>query len=765
MQIRHLHRTILGVLALGLAGLRAQPTSTATVTAPSTPTLRINEVLAANTQVAIGSGFPDAIELHNAGAAAVDLTGKSLSDDPAAPRKYTFVAGATIPAGGYLVVFADTNTSAPGIHAGFALDAEGDQVRLYDAGGGTTPPLIDSITFGFQLPNRSISRTGASANTWALTAPTLGAVNGTPLALGEPSSLKLNEWAGKIRYRLDHDMIELFGTTTTPVAIGRVRLTDNIAQPTRFTFPLLSFVEGRGFLPLYGADFAFGLDGDLETISLLGENNQLIDQAVVVNQPFDVSNGRSPDGASNSVELAIPSPGISNTTPFPAAYTALLQNLRITEVMYQPAAPSNSSDFEFIELQNTGATPLDLSGVRFTNGLVYEFPAGTTLAAGAYILVVNDRSSFNSRYPGRTPLLAPGGFNGALNNSGDTIALTLPAPWKVHILRFRFEPTWQPLASGEGHSLVIPAPATTAAQAWQERTTWRASAALNGSPGAPDTGQSTGGTPTVTARLVNLSILTDISLPGDFFTLGYVVGGPSGSKQVVVRAAGPSLIPLNVDGVLADPKFELYAGSTKTQENNNWGGSSTLSAAFSSVGAFAYAEPASLDAALVTNVGLGDNSVTVSANGSGTGKVIAEVYDATPASTLATTPRLVNVSVLKHLGDELTVGFVIDGTGSKTVLIRVIGPTLGLDPFRLSDVVLNPQFTLYADARIIGSNDDWGGTPALTTAFKQVAAFDLAGNSRDAALVAPLQPGKYTVVANGVGGTTGVAIVEVYEMP
>ncbi|WP_414660826.1 lamin tail domain-containing protein [Horticoccus sp. 23ND18S-11] len=754
--------------AAGFAGtVGAVPTSTATFTTPTTPAVRINEVLASNTRIANGATFPDLIELHNAGSSAADLSGKSLTDDPALPRKYVFPAGTNIPAGGYLVVYADTATTAPGLHTGFALDAEGDQVRLHDnpANGGV---LLDAIVFGFQIPNYSLSRTGAAANVWALTTPTTGAANAAPVPLGSPAAITINEWAGKITFRLDHDLIELFNPAAQPVAIGGVRLTDDVTQLNRFTFPALSFVDAAGFVPLYGADFVFGLDGDRETITLSGENNERIDQVAVLSQARDVSGGRSPDGSATLVTLPIPTPGISNQTPLPAAYTALLNNLRITEIMYQPAAANNSSSHEFIELQNIGTAALDLSGVRFTNGLDYTFPAGTTLAAGAFIVVVNDRSTFLSRYPGAAGVMAPGGYNGGLDNTGETLALTLPSPWNVHILRFRFEPEWYPSASGGGNSIVVTAPATTGAQDWKEKSTWRASAAVNGSPGAAEAGSPPTGAST--ARLTNLSILTSIATAGDNFTMGYVVGGAgtSGTKPILIRAAGPTLgaAPFNIGGSLGDPKLETYAGSTKTGENDNWGGTTTLSNAFAAVGAFAYFSPASLDAAVLASIAAGDNSVRVSASGNGTGTVIAELYDSTASTAMtATTPRLVNVSVLKALGTGLTVGFVIDGAGAKKVLIRAVGPTIGAAPFNVAGAVADPQLQLFSGQTVIGGNDNWGGTAELTAAFTQVGAFALPATSRDAAIVATLQPGSYTVQVSGVAGTTGVAIVEVYDVP
>ena len=165
---------------------------------------------------------------------------------------------------------------------------------------------------------------------------------------------------------------------------------------------------------------------------------------------------------------------------------------------------------------------------------------------------------------------------------------------------------------------------------------------------------------------------------------------------------------------LDDPKLELFAGSARTGGNDNGGGSSQLSAALAAVGAFAYTGPTSRDAATTANITTRDNSVKVSAVGSGTGKVIAEIYDATPsASFTTTTPRLINVSVRKHLGAGLTMGFVLGGSTPTKVRIRGIGPTLGA--FGVPGTVVDPQLALFNSASAkIGENHDWGGTAELT---------------------------------------------------
>jgi hypothetical protein len=232
----------------------------------------------------------------------------------------------------------------------------------------------------------------------------------------------------------------------------------------------------------------------------------------------------------------------------------------------------------------------------------------------------------------------------------------------------------------------------------------------------------------------------------------------------VIRAVGPSLSAFGIGDALPDPKLDLFTGSTPTGGNDNWGGGPDVVEAMRAVGAFAFASAASRDAAVLTSISSSEgNSVRVSANGGGTGTVIAEIYDASPAATFSpSTPRLINVSVNKHLGAGLTVGFVVGGSGSKTVLVRAIGPTLGT--FGVQGVVADPQLAVFLGANQIATNDNWGGGAALSAAFTQVGAFPLPLSSRDAAVVATLAPGNYTVQVNGVGGTTGIALVEVYEV-
>ncbi|MBI4623106.1 MAG: hypothetical protein HY736_07800, partial [Verrucomicrobia bacterium] len=99
--------------------------------------------------------------------------------------------------------------------------------------------------------------------------------------------------------------------------------------------------------------------------------------------------------------------------------------------------------------------------------------------------------------------------------------------------------------------------------------------------------------------------------------------------------------------------------------------------------------------------------------------------------------------MLKPLGTGFTVGFFVGGNGTKNVLVRAIGPTLGT-AFGVPGVVSDPQLTLYSGQTATAANDNWGGGSTLGSAFSSVGAFVLPTTSRDAAVVAGLSPGGYT---------------------
>ncbi len=273
------------------------------------------------------------------------------------------------------------------------------------------------------------------------------------------------------------------------------------------------------------------------------------------------------------------------------------------------------------------------------------------------------------------------------------------------------------------------------------------------------------------ARITNLSILTALAPGEPPFKIGTVLGGSGtrGAKAIVIRAVGPSLAALGVEGSLPDPKLSVFAGSGQdaplVASNDNWGGTDALNAAMAGVGAFQLAGQASRDAVVAPSLLLGDYVVEIAGADGATGTVLAELYDATPENQRTTaTPRLVNVSLLKPLGTGLVAGFTLSGEISGKVLVRAVGP--GLAPFGLSGTLANPRLTLYDRAgNEVASNDDWGGGVELGGAFGAVGAFRLEPASLDSALLASLQPGGYTVAVGSDSANRGIVLLEIYEVP
>jgi hypothetical protein len=278
-------------------------------------------------------------------------------------------------------------------------------------------------------------------------------------------------------------------------------------------------------------------------------------------------------------------------------------------------------------------------------------------------------------------------------------------------------------------------------------------------------------------RLVNLSSRLRV-VRGDAsrsVIAGFVVAGTE-SKQVLIRAIGPGLSGFGVTGALANPRLQLYSGSTLVAENDDWSNRADVSAIGDSVGAFRLNNN-SRDSALVANLAPGAYTAVVTGV-DGDGVALIEVYDAASNAPL-TAPQLVNISTRGFVDTgegNLIAGFVVTGNAPKRVLIRGVGP--GLSQFNVPGVVSDPMLRLYAagSSAVIAENDNWSAPQAvdasqvaatsadIAAASTATGAFPLPANSRDAAIVITLQPGQYSAVVSGLNSTTGAGLVEVYEL-
>ncbi|MSU22899.1 MAG: hypothetical protein EXS32_03650 [Opitutus sp.] len=275
-------------------------------------------------------------------------------------------------------------------------------------------------------------------------------------------------------------------------------------------------------------------------------------------------------------------------------------------------------------------------------------------------------------------------------------------------------------------------------------------------------------------RLTNLSVRTTAGTGAQTLTVGFVVSAGA-AKPLLVRGIGPSLTQFGVTGVLADPKISLLSGTQQLiTENDDWSSDSAAgaitAAAAARVGAFPLV-PGTKDAAFIWPLSAGSATVQLTGGGT-TGIALAELYDTDPtpagAQTLVAVSRLINVSARAQVttgGGILIAGFVLNGNVSKQILLRAVGPSLS--QFNVTGRLADPKLEVFdANSKSIAVNDDWRGDTVLRTAFTSVGAFGLnSSTSLDAVLLVTLAPGSYTAQVSGVSGATGIALVEIYEVP
>jgi hypothetical protein len=277
-------------------------------------------------------------------------------------------------------------------------------------------------------------------------------------------------------------------------------------------------------------------------------------------------------------------------------------------------------------------------------------------------------------------------------------------------------------------------------------------------------GSGGGGGPTGSARITNLSIRSYVGTGANTVAVGFYISG-SGSKQLLIRGVGPTLSEFGVTGLLETPDLTIYNSSSVAIDSDTaWGGSAALANTFASLGAFGL--PAnSADSAVDVTLAAGTTyTAQISGVNSTTGVALAELYDADGANA---TSRLINVSTRALCGsgsNVLIAGFVIGGSGTDTLVIRGVGP--GLSQFGVTGVLATPQLTVFdSSGNAVATNTGWGNSATLSAAFSQVGAFPLPAGSADSALLVTLPAGNYTAEVAGTNNSTGIALVEVYEVP
>ncbi len=490
--------------------------------------VKINEWLAAG-EVLFAHDF---IELYNPSAWPVNIGGFYLTDNAAGQPDRSMIRPLSFIAPGDFIVFTADGEDVPG-HADFGLSIDGESLGLFD------PDLrrIDHVLFGPQTPDVSQGRSGDGDTrldyfvlpTPGLPNPETARTSVTPLTLLAedapkravvPTSAEQVPETWKTDPALD-DSVWL-GVSGGPGGVGYERgsgyqdlisldmgdrmyaqnTTCYIRIPFRVDAAVLDRLDSLQLSVRYDDGFVaylngieigrVGLTGTPQWDSQAGASHEAaggtfdvvfdLTSAIGLLHPGDnllAIHGLNVSLTSSDFLVSAALEGVvAQTVETSHPYLnelALLDGLRITELMYHA---EGGDALDYIELQNIGAEPLDLTGVRFTSGIHFVFDA-QTLNPGAFVLVVADLAAFEAAYGAAVP--AAGQYTGRLGDQGEPLALKLATPFEAAIMRFEYADSWYPATDGHGQSLAI-RDVTAPAATWDDPDNWRASDPTPGRP-------------------------------------------------------------------------------------------------------------------------------------------------------------------------------------------------------------------------------------------------------------------------------------------
>ena len=279
--------------------------------------------------------------------------------------------------------------------------------------------------------------------------------------------------------------------------------------------------------------------------------------------------------------------------------------------------------------------------------------------------------------------------------------------------------------------------------------------------------------PTPLSRLTNISTRALVETGDNVVIGGFIVQG-SEAKRVIIRALGPELTQYGVTDALGNPTLELYNGTGDLiASNNNWattviGGIITQNQVRDIMNS-GYAPSNGLESAIIADLPPGNYTAIVRGVNDRTGVGLVEVYDLNPGTVSSSVLRNISSRSVVLTGDDVMIGgFIVQGSGPKRVIVRAIGPEL--TRYGVQNVLTDPTLELHdGTGALIASNDNWQTTVIGGIITKdQVMDIQSSGHAptdpNESAIIADLQPGRYTAIVRGKNIIVGVALVEVYDL-
>jgi hypothetical protein len=429
--------------------------------------------------------------------------------------------------------------------------------------------------------------------------------------------------------------------------------------------------------------------------------------------------------------------------PRSAAGTSFFLRIGTGSELFSPA------DFDWIRVRGSHGTlhtgcpsdnlALPPQTIEFTN------PGGKTLGSGSFLLVATGGYSGNAvTFESQTPAVCAVLANTTMLLTAGTCTIT---------------------ANQAGSETFAPAAPVT--QSFEVSKAAQTIGTISFSPSTLAVGGSTAASATATSGLTvafSSTTPTICSVSGN--TVNALLAGTctvaadqTGSETFAAAAQVTQSVEISkasqTIGPVTFPPSIFHVGTTTTASAT---ASSGLSVTFGS----STPDICSVSGNTVTGVTAGTCTITADQPGNDTFAPAAQVVQ-TLAVAPANPTRLLNIATrgkVETVDNVMIAGFIIQGSSAKKVLIRARGPSLAAAPFNVPGTLADPFLTLYSGATPIDTNDDF----AQHANAAQIPADWTPASAKEAAIVTTLSPGAYTAIVNGVGATSGVAIVEVFEL-
>ena len=507
-------------------------------------------------------------------------------------------------------------------------------------------------------------------------------------------------------------------------------------------------LQGAGSLEVGGTlsvtatgRITMGRDGSPQTFRITAQNIQLAEDA-----RFD------PQGIifSNIVASGVFAPDTSSAGSVTINGSLILMDTAELEMQIGGTTAGEGYD----QIQHVTPTPASRSAAvsnasAATVGVVLDGALKVSLINGfaqtitpqdTFSILVSDQTlsgAFNN--------VASGGRLQTTDGSGNFL-VTYAGQNSVVLTQFQSGALPSPTPTATPSATATPNPTATATPGATATPTPTASA-------TPTTSPSPSPTPT-SRQLLNIATRLRVEAGENVLIGGLIVSG-NVPKKVIIRAIGPSLSDI-FDGALADTTLELYRGEMLLADNDNWKDSQQAEIEQTTI-----PPNHELESAIVYTLDPGSYTAVMSGKAGGTGIGVVEVYDLDQAAD----SRVANIASrgFVETGEDVMIGGLIvggDGTEDARILLRAIGPSLR--NAGVADALQDPTLELRdANGELLHENDNWQDSQQAEIEATTIPP----GDPAESAIVATLPPGNYTAVVRGAGDTSGVGLVEVYNVP